>query len=39
MKINFKDKKNLIRLKKISYIVYDYIIIGSGPASIALLIN
>ena len=37
MKINFKDKKNLIRLKKISYITYDYIIIGSGPESITLL--
>jgi hypothetical protein len=36
MKLNFKDKKNILKIQRISLTKYDFIIIGSGPAAVAL---
>ena len=36
MKYNFKEKKNLTNIKKISLTKYDFVIIGSGPAAVTL---
>jgi len=36
MKFNFKEKKSLIKIKKICLTKYDFIIIGSGPAAVIL---
>ena len=38
MKINFLEKKNILKIKKIINTKYDYLIIGSGPAA-AILSN
>ena len=37
MKVNFKDKQDFKKIKKISLIKYDFVIIGSGPAAVTLL--
>ena len=34
MKLNFKNKKNILKIKKISLTKYNFIIIGSGPAAV-----
>ena len=36
MKYNFKEKKDIEKIKKISLIKYDFIILGSGPAAVTL---
>lgn len=36
MKYNFKEKKDIERIKKISLTKYDFIILGSGPAAVTL---
>lgn len=38
MKYNFKEKKDITEIKKISLKKYDFIILGSGPAA-AILSN
>ena len=36
MKYNFNEKKDIEKMKKISSIKYDFIILGSGPAAVSL---
>ena len=36
MKYNFKEKENIVKIKKISLTKYDFIILGSGPAAVTL---